>query len=390
MPFDKQQFFENIIAGLVADGTLRTYDSLYGTPHPEWDESDKKDRTVGGAINKSLPGTVSHIGDEPYNGLTSERLRFTPFNHDGYQWKHKPVQRDMALKFTSVSRAINAYMPHEAFAAYLQDFAAHLDDPQHQASLKNTMKAIKRQCRLAPVFVNEEPDGVLRSHRFNAMIEAGDGNQLRNRAHYSLVKEHFARYPELTTALSIYHAAHAAYLMDLYAALEKTCNISEEERDNALHVIESTSFHQFEDFLIFQTLLPLAIHAYDHADSLAAVYQHPSLPGAKVDAASVLSQGCTHVGVDHERMRMAITTAWNILFDKNLLMRHFRDDGSSAKPDEVPYAKMVCPAHGHLKASMKAGLVESLYAGIVAQPNTHSVTRLIASARETGENLKYK
>jgi len=368
--FDKAAFFNDIVQKLHNDGVLKSYDEPKGIAHPEWEAGSKK---AHNDPRKNVPGTIWHVGDEPYSILTTQEL--SHFKDLGLD------QRDISMKSTSIRAAINAYIPKDKFADYLEYFRTHLDDSGIQFSVRGSLREMYGQLNKHQSYTRSE---------YDALLSDGTGNDwVRSATATSKIHWTAENYPELVLSMAIYHAAHQCYISELYKAIQQHPDLNEDERENGIFTLSTRSFSQFHFFLLFQSMLPLTIHAYekDHP-----TLQNPDAPLPQVNAetgAVIFKQKVEPQPVDHDRMRKAIGEAWGVMFDHDFLTRHYSEAGSTPKRDgsEPTVAQQTCPAKGHLQAAMKQQTLEGMYDYVVANSKADGIETLLYDAKYEAAKL---
>ncbi len=330
---DQKAFFNQLVENLHKDGTLRNFDTVIGEdrllpfqlkqPHSILRRTDK-------------PMLVAHIGDEPYNTLTTSG-RYGTLNL---------TQKEISLKAASIRAAINRYMPREAFAAYLDYFQRHLDEPSHQIALENAFLDLKDQ---ACITHEEEPTG--KEYLHETIVE--DLGNLRSELADSAIRQDIVHYPTLALSLAIYYAAHSTYVSQLKAAFTHNGELPEQERENGIYTLSTKSFNQFNHFVLFGSLLPLILYHYEQSA--------PECPATQIEQRTAVSMGGEAAPMmaeidqaDHGRMRQAIQTAWKMFFDREVTTHEWRSLNNGPQT-------MTCPAHRHLKTSAEDGLIEHIY-----------------------------
>lgn len=351
-PQQKNALFDTLVQQLHQTGIFKTYDTPKGTPRA-WDSSFKNSHIDE---RKNIPGTVWHIGDEPHNDLTTRQLQ--------YYKDIIPTQDDIAAKTSTVRKAIMAYMPEEAFAAYLAYFRDTLDMPEHQAAIKQSIRQLDMQLLQRSL---SEPvkwlDDAMRSGKhqsalLSTLAESATGKNIRN-------------HPTLASALVIYHAAHSAYCKELGAAIDRSTEISDDERDNARYTLDSTSFNQFNHFLLFVSMGPLTLYHY-----AASTPRHSGLAAS---LSAILNPN--HETTDHTRMSKAITAAWDSFFERKLTRREYRaGDALPPEADQKSEKIISCPAHHHLQMTARESLLESTYNFILVNPKKCASTKALVEA----------
>lgn len=352
--FNKEAFFHDIVLRIQASGALQPFT----TPkEPSADPSDFQ----------KMP--VTHIGVEPYRQLSQQLI-----------WNNERglTQNDMSLKSASIRKAISIYMPEDAFATYLAYFSSHLHLPFYANALRDSLEEIRRQTRILPY------DKVIED--MQPYINQSDGeDNVREHLYKGAYMKRLTLYPQLATACAVFHAAHHMYIKELRNAFAGASDISIDESALAQGVLNTASFSQFHHFMLFSTVLPLAIHYYEQAPEDDAC---PHVADTRI-AGRAQSQQRWNAPVNNERMRHAITKAWDTLFEKKMLVRDFPEqlpeaqildgkivvvDGTIQTIPAAPATQMHCPARDHLRKTSKAETLERLYDRAVQQPAWNALT----------------
>ncbi len=324
-----------------------------------------------GGRNKDTPGTVWHVGDVPYDMLTFTELR----KDKGL----RPSQKEIALKQWSVTTAIKHYVPTDKFQEFLGFFTQCLAEKQfnsfvhseYYSSLGVSLHRMMNQTELNDDMVFG--DTLLSHEQLDALIEEGNGNNVRAAGVRSPALDALQHYPELAVSFAIFHAAHRSYLNELKSAIsraheEKT--ISDDEFANASFTLNTVAFKQFNSFLLFNTLLPLVIHEYRKSCIEAGENPPEGLPDATIGASSAEITGSglknENKPINHERMKAAIHSAWETFFETNVLRRDFGKDGMPPADGSPGEKSIICPAILHLREAFKSETLERLYDTVIA------------------------
>ena len=382
--FDQEHFFDDLVESLRKERVFRTYDKSKG-----------KARVSGHGLkkghddsSKNVLGTVWHIGDEPYWPLTSS---------EAAQDQEAQVNPDQLLKTAkskSIQLAIEKYMPTERFNQYLSHFCDTIGEPSHTASLKSSLRSIRRQVNLyGEVHTPKEIDKMIDKATTTA-------NNLRAALPSSKVILELPEFPELCLSLGIFHAAHRSYLQQFEEAVARNIHLTKDERENAEFTLKTKSFRQFDDFLLFSTLMPLILHHYESGKDSQAAIAPPGCPFSHAGQPKTVISGAEPQGivsnamsksVDHARVTSAINQAWETLFKKNIMRRDYNRYGRSVDenalqpeayeklgygPDdkdlvdkliseEKPASVMVCPAMRHMQKQMQSMTLEGVYKTVI-------------------------
>ncbi len=324
-----------------------------------------------GGHDKDMPGTVWHVGDVPYDMLTFTELR----KDKGL----RPSQKEIALKQWSVTTAIKHYLPTDKFQEFLGFFTQCLADKQfnsfvhseYYSSLGVSLHRMMNQTELSDDMVFG--DTLLSHEQLDALIEEGNGNQIRAAGWRSPALDALQNYPELAVSFAMFHAAHRSYLDELKSAISRAHEqktISDDEFANASFTLNTVAFKQFNSFLLFNTLLPLVIHEYRKSCIEAGEKPPEGLPDARVAAsgAEITGSGLKNENkpINHERMKKAIHTAWETFLDTHVLRRDFGKDGHPPADGGPGEKSITCPAILHLREAFKSKTLEKLYDTVVA------------------------
>lgn len=383
--FDKKEFFDKIIAKLQASGALESTDTDLSTRPSLPLDSMQQPTHVGDEIYTDISGNIlKNIGDQ------TKELRQRLKRHNLPESERSKImnnikliellQAQIILKDGSLQKGITAYMPSQDFANYVTYFCAHPEIDRHEEALgKSLRNQLSNQIIEWPT---TSSTGISRA-RCNYARE-----QMFSWLPQSKCLQHLQRYSTLLAALGVYHAAHRAYLGDLNEAINSSKELTEREKNVANQVLSSDSFDQFNRFFLFKTILPLAIAHYERLE--AEERQSPSSVRRTFnEALSAISGGATSLAswdnrVDNGLMKQAISLAWEDFFDLQLSTRRRNSDGEILKSEDEKVARIVyCPATQHLRASQKAGTVESIYDQLAGNPKD----KRIGLARTRAEML---
>lgn len=325
--------FTGVVNDLVTHGALKTHPKPKGVEHPEWPHWAKPQHRSGRARNL---GCVEFIGDEPYTEPTPRQVE----NYRDISLDQEVIR----LRSASVREAIDYYVPPLAFEAWLNFFVGSLDRPSHYDTLYNTLDHIPEQMNMRPPS-RIAPAAVVRKY-----LDRGP-----DLARYVLsFSEHFRQapnHPDILLTIAIYQAAHHCFLERVQGALHnshRTRAISTEQWQNALHVFEHP-LKQFDDFLIFATLLPLILLRRNEI----------------IDSADPRATDATWAA------RTAITEGSALFLEKRLLRRNLSNGD-----------RMICPANRHLRWSIQRRQFERLHTFVIANQSTAPVAALLGRTKK--------
>ncbi|HUS26270.1 MAG TPA: hypothetical protein VMY99_02900 [Nevskiaceae bacterium] len=230
------------------------------------------------------------------------------------------------------------------FEEWLERFVANIHRHSHQAAIQDSFNRLIEQFNIRkPRLV--APDSLVRRLLDQPKSDPGI---MRNALILSEQRYKAADHPDLVLALAIYHAAHKPYLGGLVTALRRAHmhkEISTVEWQNACTVLDNP-FDQFNDFIIYDTLLPLILLKRED-----------------------ILQANANLTPD-EAMISAIPKGWQAFFENKLLRRNFTNG-----------TIMNCPAFEHLHFAMRKRLLENIYTFIAAYRRTPLMSTLRAKAR---------
>ena len=369
--FEPEAAFESLITSLHEKGVFKSYDKPKGRARDTGHEFKTPHRDP----KKNVLGTACHIGDEPYNVLTSNDVLLSK--------DVEPDQRDVSLKAGSIRQAINLYMPQDMFAAYVSHFFEEVKEGKHMQLVKDSLKEIQVQ--------TGNFRGRPSRREIQQMLDddALHINNLRPELAKSSMTQDLGNYPELCLTLGVFHAAHQSYLDQFAQALERSKDrLSDDELDNATFTLNSDSFNQFRHFLLFATLMPLILLKYDQAvaqkpkeQAAQCPFGHGAKPGQVVSDAEHEEKGIAKHKTDHTLMRQSIAQAWQTFFDKDLMRHEYDIDGKTPASDEEKEISLTCPAKHLMQGSAKTEVLEHLYEDVVQ--NKQTLTPMLERAQRT-------
>jgi len=240
------------------------------TSYTDWQGAtiDGRTKTPHTNPDKNTTGTMWHVGDEPYHGV-ADRIMHS-FESNG---KTSDIrQHHLNDKMRSINKAIQHYMPDDAFSDYLAFFMENLDRPLHREALNKSFMFMARQ--IPPMPKGGDPlDSAFKppipselADVFLSDMGSNRPNDARDLIGSLHVRKDLSQHPDLVLTLAIFHAAHNAFVSQLDAAFDRakeSKTITEDEHDNAHFTVNSASFKQFDIFLLFSSMAPLVVHEYN-------------------------------------------------------------------------------------------------------------------------------
>jgi hypothetical protein len=326
--------FDGVANDLISCNALDPFPEPRGTEHREWPAWVKESY---GAPDAQPPGLVGRMGEEPYTEPTPRQKRKY---HD-----FDPDDASIRLRSASGREAIAAYMPPDAFTQWADMFMDTLDYPAHYDATTLSLDNVPTQLNM------QSPGWVALAEVVQESLQAGADD-----ARYMLrLSERLRRapdYPDLVLALGLFQGMHRPYLEKLevalqFANLERRINLTQYR--GGLAVLRGP-FQQFNGFVLYATLLPLAI---DHYEDAVAALPVTDLPGSR-----------------RTLMLGAITEAWNSFSNSRLLRTNF-DDGT----------RMICAANQHLRYAKENRIIERLYGQVMDGQQTPLISRLLEYAK---------
>ncbi|WP_327146965.1 hypothetical protein [Nocardia sp. NBC_01327] len=329
--FDADRFFDEIVHRLDRAGVLKS--SPTDLKHPEWPSWTKAPLRSG--ATRQI-GVVEFIGDQGYDEPTPRQVNETFGFHD--------FSIDMSAvhaKSRSVRSAIRHYFPpDDFFGRYLPYFTDNLDRETYLELVRTAIDLIPHQFNFlltpesAPIDIAER----YLSERAEIARFALRQSDLRARA---------AEHPQLVLALAVFHAAHGAYTRELRYAVDRS-DLGESAKDVAYYVLDEP-LAQFDNFIVFSTLLLLIILSLERADGTAA-------PDS-----------------GNDRDIDAIASGWQLFFRSQIL--HSSDLGAGLR--------MTCPASPHLAEAQRRRAVERVYQYILENQGNALLGELIPDIAKT-------
>ncbi|MCI5049649.1 MAG: hypothetical protein MRY32_04880 [Rickettsiales bacterium] len=304
---------------------------------------------------KSKPKGAAYaefIGDEVYEDITTR----------AFIDNHRMSQDALSLKQRMMSHAINYYMPPDKFAAYLDYFMHNLDDPKIRESVEQSLEQ---------AFYQLGADGSISEEEYRAF--AGDVANKRDRDTLSMLADidtgkDMTEHTGLLLATACFHAAHRSYLSGLKKAInspQMALSFTPGQRDTAHRVLTSTSFKQFNSFLIFQSHTNLTLMESDEqsTDDPAHICPHITEGWKRFSENSVLS-----------------TT-----FAETSIPDAFTPNRDASGQNHLEGKRLTCPALIHLRHARENHLIEKTYEEIAKLPKDH---RLWDEAKATAEKIE--
>ena len=282
---------------------------------------------------------VGRIGEEPYTEPTPRQKRIY---HD-----FDPDDASIRLRSASVREVIDVYMPPEKFNQWVDLFMDTLDYPAHYEATRTALDNVPIQLNMRP------PDKVattavvreyLSVEPSIARFALGVSEQLRRASDY----------PDLVLALGLFQGMYRPYLDNLYVALtyaELDYRISPDQYQNRISVLNGP-FRQFNEFVLFATILPLTVLHYEDA--------------VDQNSAQGLYQSQLNLMTD------AITRAFETFTARRLLRTDFDDS-----------TRMICPANQHLRYAKENKIIERIYGLVLDRQETPPIRTLLQYAKHT-------
>lgn len=333
MQSDLRQFFDDIVEAILRQGFLPLEVEYSKASLPErtlpasWMRTVHANWKIGWANPRWLPGEQIYTASTP---SLQDARRHT-------KESFRPLPPDVVrLKAASIRYGVDSYVGIDCYTEYVK--AYFLRNPAlYSRALNRALGNILEQFNLC------RPGRVASSELIRECLRDRTRQPEVTRVALALsdVRWEAVHFADVVVAMVLYQASLIQYLSDLENAIETNRSLHIYQVIDAYLIIQ-TSFKPFESFLIFPTLLPLAILA-----------RHD------------LSRSASNEETEEVLREKSISLAWKEFFKANLLQTNF------------PNGSMICPASNHFWGVKDKGIVELFYRFVVEHRQDPFIAQLL-------------